>query len=216
MRSARISAATAMSPNGRGQLYIILLYYYCNKIGIRRRPTPPSPPEQRLIKYARGHVTHTRSEVEEAVAAMVAVVEEEEENNAIGRVGADVTEIAAAAGKPSRRGRRRVTRGSCTGHLCISYVCTYDYSASVADPYIPHRYTRGFITLYLCFVGIYLGRRPAAAIYKNIKKWRTGVIVLLCVRDSCVCVKYIIRIIILYYERHFDRWGARPRNSVSA
>lgn len=54
----------------------------------------------------------------------VVVVVEEEENNAIGRVGADVTEIAVAAGKPSRRGRRRVTRGSCTRHVCNMYACT--------------------------------------------------------------------------------------------
>lgn len=79
----------------------------------------------------------------------------------IGCVGADVTEIAAVAGKPSHRGRRRATRGSRTRYH-INNVYTIIERISSKTVYIPHRGTRG--------AGIFVHRRwyTAAVIY-NIK-----------------------------------------------
>lgn len=107
--------------------------------------------------------TH-RSDVVEVVAAAV-VVEEAEyvcRNNVIGCVGADVTEIAAVAGKPSHRGRRRLTRGSRT-----RYHNTYTIIERISSKTVRTTSVHG-ARVFLYFVGIPLGRRPAAVIY-NIK-----------------------------------------------
>jgi len=92
------------------------------------------------------------------------------------------------------------------------------FSASVAEPYniIPHRYTRVYNTMFIYFVGIYTAEDGPRRRFIKISKMTYGrysMHIIVCPSSNRVCVKYIIP---TYHTRHFDRRGARPRNSVSA
>lgn len=110
-------------------------------------------------------------------------------NNVIGCVGADVTEIAAVAGKPSHRGRRRVTRGSCTRYHNNMYTIIERISSKTV-----HTTSVRGARVFLYFVGI--PRRWF--IISKMTYWRYDIV-------ATVCSLYIINIRVISIIEAPDR-----------